>query len=84
MNLELTYIFECPGGFKYVRNTPQEIIKVFKENLEALKMNAKECKQIKDIYSFLDEHKYMPIGYIEFWINDKYMRYELRTEVKQL
>lgn len=84
MKLELTYIFECQGGFKVVRNTPEEIISVFNENYNAIKEDAKECN-ITNINSFVDHtNKYFPKGSISFYLNGEFYRYELRTEVKQL
>ena len=84
MKLELSYIFECPGGFKYVRNTPEEIISVFNENYNAIKEDAKENNRITDLNSFIYKNGYFPEGSISFYIDKKYMWYKLRTEVKQL
>lgn len=85
MKLELTYIFECPGGFKYVRNTPEEIISVFNENLQAIINDEKECNgRLVLLDSVLDTSGDFPKGRISIFCDGKIMHYELKTTVKRL
>ena len=86
MKLELTYIFECPGGFKFVRNTPEEIISVYNENLQAIINHERECKGSIILLSNILDNKnhYLPKGYISILCKGRNIKYELRTEVKQL
>ncbi len=37
MNVNIKYIFECKNGFKFERETPEEIIRIMQENYDALK-----------------------------------------------
>ena len=36
MKIDINYIYECKDGFKYVRSTPQEILKLMEEDYKVL------------------------------------------------
>ena len=83
MNVQLNYIFECAGGFKYVRNTPSEILEVMSDNYQALHKMMKGdddyCNCLLD-----STNKYFPSGSISACLHGVHIYYTLRTEIKEL
>lgn len=83
MNVQLIYIFECADDFKFVRETPSEILDIMASNyqeLQGMKNNEDDF-----VNCFLDStNKYFPKGSITAKLDGVYKFYELRTEIKEL
>ena len=84
MLLEFSYTFECLDGFKYTRNTPEEIIEVFNDTLTALQSDEK--KGIISALSHTDAtvKDYFVSGQITFLCGGKFMLYVLGTKVTKI
>ena len=80
MNVNIKYIFECKDGFKFERETPEEIIRIMQENYDALKKiatgNGDFCNYFIDA-----SNEYFPKGTICASIDGTYMIYTLKTEI---
>ena len=83
MNVNIKYIFERKDGFKFERETPEEIIRIMQENYDALK---KIATGIGDFCNhFIDTtNEYFPKGSICACIDGTYMVYTLKTEITQI
>jgi hypothetical protein len=83
MNVQLKYIFECADGFKFVRDTPAEIIEIMSDNYQALRKMMRSdddyCNCLLD-----SSNKYFPSGSISACLHGVRNYYTLRTEVKEL
>ena len=83
MNVNIKYIFECKDGFKFERETPEEIIRIMQESYDALKKIAigkgDFCNYFVDT-----TNEYFPKGSICFSIDGTYMVYTLKTELTQI
>lgn len=83
MTLKTRYIFELSGGFAFVRDNPQDILKIFDENKAELELMAEESPGRVECSSFLDiTNELFPKGHITIKIDGEYKFYELRTETE--
>lgn len=88
MKAEIKYIFECKGGFKYIRDTKEDILQVVNDNYEALKELCSERKSHGDdcwCNMFLDTTGGVIIrGSITTKIDNTWQFYEIRTEINEI
>ncbi|MBQ9232351.1 MAG: hypothetical protein IJ190_14390 [Prevotella sp.] len=79
MKADVKYIFECQDGFRFVRDTFEEIERVFDENVKALVDVAGEGDRIsvtKDFGNHLS-----PKAHISAQIDGTWKFYDLYSEV---
>ena len=82
MNVKLTYVFETKDGFRYERETPEEIIKIVEENYKALKRIAKDGDSVNMTTDY--RNRYFPSATISACIQGTWRYYHLRTEVTEI
>ena len=82
MKVQLTYVFETKDGFRYERETPEEIKEIVVQNYIALKNIVKDGDPLSMIKDYTNE--YMPKATISCCINGTWKYYDLRTEVKPI
>ena len=82
MVVRLTYIFECKSGFKYVRETKDEILQIMQENYKALQEIANGEDDFCNM--FLDAQKPIIRGSITCRVSGVWKFYDLRTEIEEI
>ena len=85
MKLELKYQITCNGALMFERETPEEILTLWDENIKALDELEKEAHNRVKVYAFQDEtNKYIPKGTITVILDGDRVFYELKTIITQL
>jgi hypothetical protein len=83
MKIDINYIYECKDGFKYVRSTPQEILKLMEEDYKVL--NELATGKNDFCHFVIDKtNEYFPKGNIFTSIDGCHKTYSLYTEVSML
>ena len=82
MKVDIKYIFECKGGFRYIRDTFSEIKQVVDENYEALKNMARNGDSVNMYMDY--NNPYSPTASISACIDGTWKFYSLYTKVTEL
>jgi len=82
MKIEIKYIFECKDGFKFVRDTFDEIRQIVDDNYRALQDIARDGDSVNMTMDY--NNKYFPKASISACIGGTWKFYELRTEVTEI
>jgi hypothetical protein len=82
MVVQIDYVFECQDGFKYVRNTFEEIKEIVDKNYKALQEIASNGDSVNMVFDY--SHKYFPSARISACIGGVWKYYTLRTEAKEI
>jgi hypothetical protein len=91
MKVELKYKFWCKNGFVFVRDTPEEIITIWRENINELDkiLSERRAKGMKDTENFCNvaenfTNRLFPKATMHGCIGGHYTDYYLDTEVTEL
>ena len=82
MKVDIKYIFECKDGFRFVRDTFEEIRQIVDENYNALKDIAKDGDSVNMYRDY--NNKYFPNASISACIQGTWKFYNLRTEITEI
>ena len=82
MVIQVIYIFECKDGFKFIRDTFEEIKKIVDDNYKALQDMAKDGDSVSMTMDY--NNKYFPSASISACIGGTWKFYTLRTEVLEM
>ena len=82
MKVQITYVFETKDGFRYERETPEDIIQIVEANYYALKRIVKDGDSLSMIKDY--DNKYFPKATISACIGGEWRYYKLHEEVKPL
>lgn len=82
MKVEIKYIFETKGGFRYERDTFEEIVQIVEDNYKALAEIASNGDSL-NLYKDYN-NKYFPKATISACIAGNWRYYELYTEITEI
>lgn len=85
MKLEIKYQILCQGSVMFERETPDEILKLWEENIQELKELEREAPDRVKGYTFTDATRpYFPHGTQTEHIDGETIFYELKTITTRL
>lgn len=85
MKLELKYQITCNGALMFERETPEEILEIWEDNVKELKELEREVPDRVKGYTMTDTRfKFFPHGTQTEYIDGETIFYELKTIITQL